>query len=119
MRTCSRRVSIVVGLAAALHAGTVLAQAAPAWPTKPVRFLVAFAAGGPIDLATRLVADGLTPRLGQPAVVENRVGANGAIAADALKSSAPDGHTVLVSNASMITITPTLVKTLKYEPLPR
>lgn len=90
---------------------------APAWPAKPVRLLVAFAAGGPIDLAARIVADGMTQKLGQPVVVENRTGANGAIAAEAVKTSAPDGHTVLVSNASMITITPTLVKDLKYEPL--
>ena len=117
MRSVTRAVFVALGLATALHAGSVCAQAAPAWPTKPVRFMVAFAAGGPIDLATRIVAEGLTPKLGQPMVVENRVGANGAIAADALKASAPDGHTVLVSNASMITITPTLVKNLKYDPL--
>lgn len=117
MRKVSRILLMAIGLASALHAGFACAQAAPAWPTKPVRFLVAFSAGGPIDLATRIVGEGLTPRLGQPMVVENRVGANGAIAADALKASAPDGHTVLVSNASMITITPTLVKNLKYEPL--
>lgn len=90
---------------------------APAWPSKPVRLLVAFAAGGPIDLAARIVADGMTQKLGQPVIVENRTGANGAIAAEAVKTSPPDGHTVLVSNASMITITPTLVKDLKYEPL--
>lgn len=98
-------------------AGAASAQSAAAWPTKPIRLIVAFAAGGPIDLSARIVAEGLSQRLGQPVVVENRPGANGAIAAEAVKSSAPDGHTALISNASMITITPTLVKDLKYEPL--
>jgi len=86
------------------------------YPTKPVKMIVSFAPGGPIDLVARIVAAQLTERLGQPFVVENRPGANGAIAAEAVKNSDPDGHTILVSNASMITITPTLVKTLRYDP---
>lgn len=100
---------------------TLLAAAAlPAFsqgasfPTKPVKMVVAFAAGGPIDLAARVAAERLTERLGQPFVVENRPGANGAIAADLVMHSAPDGHTLLITNASMITITPTLKKDLKY-----
>lgn len=84
------------------------------FPNRPIKLVVAFAAGGPIDLAARIMAENLTERLGQPVIVENRTGANGAIAADLVKSSPADGHTLLISNASMITITPTLKKDLKY-----
>ena len=89
---------------------------AQAWPAKPVKLIVAFAAGGPVDLSARIVAEALTRKLGQTFVVENKTGANGAIAAEAVKGSPADGYTVLISNASMITITPTLVKNLRYKP---
>lgn len=98
----------------AVSSVSVFAQTAPAYPARPVKLVVAFSAGGPIDLAARVIADQLTEKLGQPFVVENRTGANGSIAADVLKASAPDGHTMLISNASMITITPTLKRDLKY-----
>jgi tripartite-type tricarboxylate transporter receptor subunit TctC len=93
-----------------------LAATAQGWPAKPVKLVVAFAAGGPVDLSARIVAEALTRKLGQPFVVENKTGANGAIAAEAVKGSAADGTTVLISNASMITVTPTLVKNLRYNP---
>ncbi len=103
-------------VAALALAGVPLMAAAQAWPAKPVKFVVSFAAGGPVDLSARIVAEALSRKYGQPFVVENKTGANGAIAAEAVKSSAADGYTVLISNASMITITPTLVKTLRYHP---
>lgn len=110
----SRR-SVIVSLASGFGSATALAQSPPpAWPTRPVKMLVAFAAGGPIDLAARIVAEQLTQTFGQPFVVENRTGANGAIAADAVRTAPADGHTMLISNASMITITPTLKKDLSY-----
>jgi tripartite-type tricarboxylate transporter receptor subunit TctC len=110
-----RRAWVLGALAASVVAATgAQAQTAPAYPVRPVKLVVAFAAGGPIDLAARVIAEQLTEKLGQPFVVENRTGANGAIAADVLKAAAPDGHTMLISNASMITITPTLKKDLKY-----
>ncbi|GMV01165.1 MAG: ABC transporter substrate-binding protein [Burkholderiales bacterium] len=96
--------------------GIPFAAQAQNYPTRPVKMVVSFAAGGPIDQVARIVAAQLTEKLGQPFVVENRTGANGAIAADAVKNSEPDGHTILVTNASMITITPTLVKNLRYDP---
>jgi tripartite-type tricarboxylate transporter receptor subunit TctC len=86
------------------------------YPTKPVKMVVSFAAGGPIDQVARIIAAELTEKLGQPFVVENRTGANGAIAAEFVKNAEPDGHTILVSNSSMITITPNLVKNLRYNP---
>ena len=108
--TLRRRTFATLMLAAALPFGAY----AQGYPTKPVKLVVAFAAGGPIDLAARLVAEGLQQRLGQPFIVENRTGANGAIAAEAVKQSPADGYTMLITNASMITITPTLVKDLRY-----
>lgn len=110
--TLITRRGFVVGTAAAASSAAAWSQ--PAWPSKPTRMVVAFAAGGPIDLATRVVAEQLTTRFGQAFVVDNRTGANGAIAADVVKSSPADGYTLLVSNASMITITPTLKKNLSY-----
>lgn len=90
------------------------ASADPTYPNRAVKFVVAFAAGGPIDLATRVMAEQLSSRLGQPFMVENRTGANGAIAAEFVRTAPPDGYTLLVTNASMVTITPTLKKDLKY-----
>lgn len=108
----SRRSALVSLLVAAVASGA--SAQTGAFPNKPVKMVVAFAAGGPIDLAARIVAEQLSAKLGQPFIVENKTGANGAIAADLVKASPADGHTLLISNASMITITPTLKKDLKY-----
>lgn len=108
----SRRSALVSLLVAAVASGA--SAQTNTFPNKPVKMVVAFAAGGPIDLAARIVAEQLSVKLGQPFIVENKTGANGAIAADLVKASPADGHTLLISNASMITITPTLKKDLKY-----
>jgi len=75
----------------------------PAWPTKPIRWLVPFAPGGPADVVTRIVAAALSERTGQPNVVENQPGAGGNIAHAAAAKSAPDGHTVVFVVPSVIT----------------
>ena len=107
----------------ALHTLTAcaLALAAPlagaqAYPSKPVRFVVNFPAGGPIDLLARSVGDTLQQTLKQPMVVENKAGAGGNIGTDTVAKSAPDGHTVLFSIDTPFTVNPHLYANLPYKP---
>ena len=85
--------------AAALPAVSSIARA-QAYPSRPVRLLVGFAAGGTTDIAARLIAQWLTERLGQPVVVENRPGASANLAAEAVVRSPPDGYTLLAVTSS-------------------
>ncbi len=75
--------------------------AADAWPTRPIRIVVPFSPGGSTDLTARVIAEGLRPVLGQTALVDNRPGAAGNIAAELVAKSTPDGYTYLVSGATM------------------
>jgi len=88
---------------AALFAVMALGAQAQDWPTKPVRWLVPFAPGGPADVVARIVAGGLQERTGQPNVVENQAGAGGNIAHAAASKAAPDGYTVVFVVPSVIT----------------
>ncbi|TCZ64796.1 Bug family tripartite tricarboxylate transporter substrate binding protein [Roseicella aquatilis] len=92
----------LLGLAAALLLATGAARAE--FPDRPVRMLYGFAPGGSGDIAARLLADTVSPLLGQPVLVENRTGANGMVAAEAAASSPPDGHTVLFCTTGNMTI---------------
>lgn len=83
-------------LVAALALTTSLAQAQGAWPTRPIKLLVGFAPGGSSDMVARLIATPLGDRLGQPVVVENRAGAGGNIAAEAVAKAASDGYTLVL-----------------------
>ena len=87
---------------------------AQAFPSKAVRLLVPFSAGGSPDLLARLVAQQLAKQIGQSVVVENRLGANGIVATEAVFNSAPDGHTLLFSTGSH-TINPSIYKKLPYD----
>jgi tripartite-type tricarboxylate transporter receptor subunit TctC len=89
--------------------------AAGEWPDKPVRIVFPYAAGSTADSTARLIARRLSDRLGQPFVVENRVGANGVIGADAVARATPDGHTLLWAVTPQIAIAPAMTK-VPYDP---
>ena len=108
---------LVARLAAALLAVLPpVAALAQAWPTKPVKMVVPFAAGGATDVVARLLAQKLSEAWGQSVVVENRAGAGGNIGADAVAKSPPDGYTVLMASGSIVTANPHMYKTLTYDP---
>jgi tripartite-type tricarboxylate transporter receptor subunit TctC len=86
------------------------------WPEKPIRFIVNAAAGGAADGTARVLADGLSKRLGQPIVIDNRPGASGAIGLDAVAKAAPDGYTIGNSNLATYTVTALTAKSLPYNP---
>ena len=98
-----------------LCAATALA-AQPAYPTKPVRMIVAVPPGGPADTLARLVAPRLSESLGQPIVVDNRPGANGIIAYETTARAAPDGYTFTAVAAGVV-INASLYKSVPYDPL--
>ncbi|KAF1023057.1 MAG: hypothetical protein GAK30_00747 [Paracidovorax wautersii] len=101
----------------ALVAGSAQAQGSPSpFPSQPIRFIVPYAAGGLPDTVARVIAQQISPGLGQPVVVENKPGANGVVAAQALMGSPRDGHTYLVTDGSMLSINPALYKNLAYDP---
>ncbi len=92
-------------------------RAADAYPSKLVRMLVGFAAGGANDLVARAVATPLSSRLGRTVVVENRPGAGGNVATEVVAKAAPDGYTMLLGSVSSIAMGPALYKTVGYDPL--
>ncbi|MGE4239001.1 Bug family tripartite tricarboxylate transporter substrate binding protein [Ramlibacter sp.] len=91
------------------------AQADDKFPSKPLRMIVAWPAGGGIDSGTRAVAQGLAKRIGQPVVVENRPGASGVIGTEYGARSAPDGYTIMVGNIDAFSINPHVLS-VKYDP---
>jgi tripartite-type tricarboxylate transporter receptor subunit TctC len=109
MRICFILLS-VLGLAFA--SGEAWAEA---WPTRPIRAIVAFSAGGIVDVMARVVFDQVSTQLRQPVIVENRAGAGTTIAAAFVAKSGPDGYTMLV-NSSAHTISPSLQPNLTFDP---
>ncbi len=112
----------IVALALACAALLALSQQAPAqtqatsgWPDKPIRLVVSFAPGGVHDTLSRVLQPKLTEALGQPIVIENRAGAGGNIAAEAVAKSAPDGYTFLIASEAIAT-NEYLYRKLAYDP---
>jgi tripartite-type tricarboxylate transporter receptor subunit TctC len=91
------------------------AAAAQAFPTKPVRMVVPYPAGGAIDLSARKLAEDLTPELGQTVIIDNRGGANGAIGAGIVARSVPDGYTLLFTTLAAHAGNPAIYKDLGYD----
>jgi tripartite-type tricarboxylate transporter receptor subunit TctC len=90
--------------------------AAQAYPSKPVKIVVPFAAGGATDVVARLLAQKLADAWGQSVVVENRAGAGGNIGAEAVAKSPADGYTLLMTSGSIVTANPYMYKSLNYDP---
>ena len=90
--------------------------AAQTWPTKPVRFVLGYAAGGAMDMSARVIGPIMTESIGQPVIVENRTGGAGNIAADAVARADADGHTILFY-ADAYTIAPSLFARLTFDPV--
>ena len=109
----------VARFTAALTLGaTALSGAyAQTYPTKPVRVVVAFTAGGTTDILTRLVSQQLSERLKQQFVIDNKPGAGGNIGTEMVVRSAPDGYTMIVNSVGPIAVNPTLYSKLSYNPL--
>ena len=107
------RRSACLALLLATAAGMAPAQS---YPTRPVKLVVGAAPGGPSDFLARLMADTLSPTLGQPVVVENKPGASGTFAAEAVARAAPDGYTLLVSGPAAVVNAPYVIARLNYEP---
>jgi len=110
------RRQLCLAIAAAALFPTIAEANTDTWPSRPIRFIVPYAPGGLPDAVARALSQQLTQRLGQSVVVDNRPGANGVVAAQALKSNPPDGYTFLVTDGSMMSINPVIYKNLSYDP---
>ena len=115
-----RRASLLKALALTVVAGTaaqpsrVLAQTA-AWPQRPIRLVVPYPAGGPLDLTARALAEAMREALGQPVLVDNKPGAGGNIGADLVAKAEPDGYTLVIGAVATHAINPYLYKTMPYD----
>src|SRR5262245_16111285 len=104
---------------AALGFGLVVGDGAKAqsYPTRPIKLIVPFPAGGPPDVIARVVGDALTARLGQTIVVENRPGAGTTIGTRSVAIAEPDGYTLLYASTTSLSIAPSLFKSVEYDPV--
>ena len=109
LRTC---LAAALGLAA-----VTLAQAQSSFPSKPIRVVVGFPAAGPLDQYARLLTDKLQAILGQPVLVDYKPGAGGAVGAQDVMKSPPDGHTLMLANTGVMVINPALYTKLQYNTL--
>ncbi len=116
MRTRLALISAAILYASGPWSPICAQDAAANYPNRPIRIIVSVPAGGGVDTVTRMVANGLQKRLGQPVVVENRAGAAGNIGSDVVFHSDPDGYTLLASQASPLTINPLLYEKMNFDP---
>jgi tripartite-type tricarboxylate transporter receptor subunit TctC len=110
-----KKSALTLGFVAAILAAPQ--SRAAEYPTRPIKLVVPYAAGGPTDVLGRLVGEYLGRDLKQPVVVENKAGAQGAIGAEAVARSEPDGYTLFVTAASIFVLNPMLYKKLPYDPV--
>jgi tripartite-type tricarboxylate transporter receptor subunit TctC len=111
------KLAFALGAAVALLAAAGPAAAQQPYPNKPIRLIVPFPAGGAADLAARIVTQALSETLGQPLIVDNRGGADGAIAGEAVRTAQPDGYTLLFATTTGLNAAPALRKQPPYDPI--
>jgi tripartite-type tricarboxylate transporter receptor subunit TctC len=109
--------SILKMIALAMLGACPAAVLAQAYPNKTIRLIVPFPAGGGVDFIGRIMGKGLSERMGQQVVIENRPGANAILGLDLLKSSAPDGYTIAAASAGPLAVNPFIYKKLPYDTL--
>ena len=102
---------------AALLCGLGATLSAQAFPTKPVRIVIGFPAGGPLDQHARLLSDRLQAQLGQPVIIDYKAGAGGTVGAQEVMKATPDGHTLMLANTGVMVINPALYGKLPYQTL--
>lgn len=107
----------LLAVTALLSSAIPFAASAQSFPTKPIKVVVPFVAGGSSDIVARAIGGKFQELLGQPAITENRPGANGAIAAEFVARAEPDGYTILVGSIGVFSINTALFKDLRYHPL--
>src|SRR3712207_9395271 len=106
-----------VALVAAMFAAVACARAQnTTYPTKPIRFIVANAPGGGLDVVARLVSPALTTALGQQMIIDNRAGATGSVAAELTAKAPPDGYTIMIGAIGNLAVNPHIYKGLGYDP---
>ena len=113
----NRTVNTVAALFAGAAALAVGSASGQSFPSKPIKVVIPFVAGGSSDIVGRAIASKYQEFLGQPGIVENRPGANGAIAAEFVAKADPDGHTILVGSIGVFSINAALFKDLRYNPV--
>ena len=116
-RLARRKTILAATLSATLALSASFGVMAQSWPSKPIRMVVPYAAGGNADITARLVARKMSESLNTPIVIENRGGANGGIGTEVVAKAAPDGYTLLAAASGPIVINPVLLKKVPYDPL--
>lgn len=106
----------VFAVAAAMIAGSALANDAATFPSRPIHLIVPFAAGNTLDASARVMAEAFSRNTGQPIIIDNRPGGAGAIGAQAAANANPDGYTVLMASSGMLAINPHTFSKLAYDP---
>src|SRR5262245_65297683 len=103
-------------LALLAAAAPAVAQDVSSWPSQPIRIIVSVPAGGGVDTITRIVAEKLRVRFGQPVIVENRGGQSGNFGAEAVFAAPPDGYTLMASQPAPLTVNALLYRRLNFDP---
>jgi tripartite-type tricarboxylate transporter receptor subunit TctC len=112
-----RRAFIATAIAVAALAASSFSHAqAQTFPTKPIRLVVPFTAGGAVDIYARTIQNALAEELGQPVIIDNKAGASGMIGGDAVAKAAPDGYTLMVGNIAILAMNAGIYKTMPFDP---